>query len=480
MRDAPGVHGPGAACAEQRIVARIAAALGDVHARGGRHVLVDDVVDAPRDVRGRQPHAPGEPLQRGARRRHVHADLAAGEVVGVEIAEQEVRVGHRGLGAAEAVGRRARVRARAARADLEQPDLVDGGDGAAAGADLDQLDGGDADRQPAALHETLLPRGLERVRGERLAAVHERELGGRAPHVEREQVAAAVLAAEERGGQRAGGRARLEHLDRRPLGLGDVGETAAREHQEQRRGDAETGHPPGHRVEILARQRLDVGVGDRRRRALVLADLGRDLVRRGDGDPAVPSGDGARGLRLVLAVRVGVQEDDGDRRHARVDERLGSRGDLARVEPPLHRAVGAQPLTYLHAPIARHERLGLDDVEVVQLELPLAADLQRVAEAGGGDEPRHRAAALDQRVGEERGGVHDPREVARGQAMLAQQAFDARGDGAGGVVVGREDLAVQLAPARVVVDDDVGERAADVDPERVAHLLTFRSSKGAE
>src|SRR5207247_139807 len=79
----------------------------------------------------------------------------------------------------------------------------------------------------------------------------------------------------------------------------------------------------------------------------VLAELGRDLVRRGDGDPAVPSGDGARGLRLVLAVRVGVQEDDGDRRHARVDERLGSRGDLARVEPPLHRAVGAQPLTYL-------------------------------------------------------------------------------------------------------------------------------------
>src|SRR3989454_12713217 len=94
---------------------------------------------------------------------------------------QEVRVGHRGLCAAEAVGRRARVRARAPRADLEQPDLVDGGDGAAAGADLDQLDGGDADRQPAALHETLLPRGLERVRGERLAAVHERELGGRAP-----------------------------------------------------------------------------------------------------------------------------------------------------------------------------------------------------------------------------------------------------------------------------------------------------------
>src|SRR5882724_8119526 len=76
------------------------------------------------------------------------AARAAGEVVGVQIAEQEVRVGHGRLGAAEPVGGRTRVRARAARADLEQPDLVDGGDGAAAGPDLDQLDGGDADGQP--------------------------------------------------------------------------------------------------------------------------------------------------------------------------------------------------------------------------------------------------------------------------------------------------------------------------------------------
>src|SRR5205807_8175952 len=135
---------------------------------------------------------------------HVHANLAAGEVRGVEVAEQEVRVGDRRLTATEAVGRRTRVRARAARADFQQTDLVDGGDRAAAGADLDQLDGGDADRQPAALHEALLARGFEGVGGERLAAVDERELGGGAAHVEREQVAVAVFAAEEGGGQRPG------------------------------------------------------------------------------------------------------------------------------------------------------------------------------------------------------------------------------------------------------------------------------------
>ena len=71
------------------------------------------------------------------------------------------------------------------------------------------------------------------------------ELGGRAAHVEGEQVAAAVLAAEEGGGQRAGGRARFEHLHRRALGLGHVGEAAAREHEQQRRRDAERRRPGG-------------------------------------------------------------------------------------------------------------------------------------------------------------------------------------------------------------------------------------------
>jgi len=36
----------GAPGAEERVVARIAPALGDVYPRGARHALVDDVVDA--------------------------------------------------------------------------------------------------------------------------------------------------------------------------------------------------------------------------------------------------------------------------------------------------------------------------------------------------------------------------------------------------------------------------------------------------
>ena len=64
--------------------------------------------------------------------------------------------------------------------------------------------------------------------------------------------------------------------------------------------------------------------------------------------------------------------------------------------------------------------------------------------------------------------MHHPREVPRLQPPLAEERGDAGRDRARGVVVGGEDLPADLAAGVVVVDDDVGERAPDVDPERVA------------
>src|SRR4029450_7408132 len=113
------------------------------------------------------------------------------------------------------------MRPGAARSHLEEADLVDLRDTAAPRADLDQLDGGDADGEAAALDEAALSRRLEAVRRQRLAAVNERELGGGAAHVEgqnarrtspggeaggcralprAERGTTAVVAAEERGG----------------------------------------------------------------------------------------------------------------------------------------------------------------------------------------------------------------------------------------------------------------------------------------
>ena len=115
---------------------------------------------------------------------------------------REVQQAHRRVAECEAetVGRRTGLGARAPRPDLEEADLVHPGDAAAAGADLDQLDRRDADRQAAALHEALLARRLEAVGRQRLAFVDERELGRGAAHVEGQHPAIAVGAAEEGAG----------------------------------------------------------------------------------------------------------------------------------------------------------------------------------------------------------------------------------------------------------------------------------------
>ncbi len=260
----------------------------------------------------------------------------------------------------------------------------------------------------------------------------------------------------------------LEHLYRRPLGLGDVRQSAAREHEQERRRDPLLGELSRHAPEVLVRERLDVGVGDGRRRALELADLGRHFVRGGDEDFRLTLGDELDGLGLVTWVRIGVQEDHGDRGHAGGGEPLDRRQELLAVERLPDAAVGFHPLGHLAAQIPRHQRLRLGDVEVVQLELPLAPDLERVAEPRGRDEPGDGALALDERIGEERRGVHDAREVPRLEMPVCEDRRHPRGHRAHGIVVGRQHLAAPLPSGVVVVHHDVREGASDVDPERVA------------
>src|SRR5215472_7658409 len=206
LRHRPRVHRSRPARGEERVITRIAAALRDVHARGARHVLVHDVVNAPGDLDRLEADPSREPLHGGARRLQIDAHLPASEVRRIEIAEEEIRIGDGGLRAAQAIRGGPRVRSRTPRADLEQPDLVHVRDAPASRSDLDQLDRRDADGQATALDEAPLPCCLEAVGGERLAVVDQGELGGGAAHVEGEDAgggAIAIVAAEEGGGDGA-------------------------------------------------------------------------------------------------------------------------------------------------------------------------------------------------------------------------------------------------------------------------------------
>ena len=90
----------------------------------------------------RQAERVGHRLQRGGIGSDVELHVAAEEVAGVEHAEREIGVGDGRLRAAAAVACRAGIGARRFGSDLQQAELVDARQAAAARADLHEVDRG--------------------------------------------------------------------------------------------------------------------------------------------------------------------------------------------------------------------------------------------------------------------------------------------------------------------------------------------------
>ena len=119
--------------------------------------------------------------------------------------------------------------------------------------------------------------------------------------------------------------------------------------------------------------------------------------------------------------------------------------------------------------IDRH--VALDDLEREQRVAALIADREQVGKPVGDDQAGRRRLALEQRVG--RNGRADADRVDRriARIVLGQQFRDA---GGGRVVVGVRLLGQQLRRDQRAVGpprDDVGKRAAAIDPELPAGAL---------
>ena len=151
----------------------------------------------------------------------------------------------------------------------------------------------------------------------------------------------------------------------------------------------------GERVEIAHGERLDVGVDGGGGDALVLADLGGDVDGSGKGKPRVARCDQLQGLPLVPGIGIGVQEGDGERADALANEPRCGIEQGGFVQRQAHAAVDGRALGHLQSQMAGDQRRRLRDVDVVELVLALAADLERVAEAPGRDEAARGTLALD-------------------------------------------------------------------------------------
>ena len=275
------VHGPGAAERHQAEPARVVAAGDRDHAQRRGHVGAQHAHDGRRRVLDRQPErARHRPLDGGPGERGVERRAAAQEPRRVERAEHDVGVGDGRLVAAHAVGGRAGIGAGRLGADRERAEPVDARDRAAARADRADVDL--RQRHGMARHRAA-------VAQLRLAADHERDVGGGAADVDGERVGdAGQVATRAAPSTPAAGPDEISPTGSAAASAA-AGDPARGAHQVQRRVDAGRLQLRGQVAHVAADQRQQRRVDGGRGAARVLAHLGRDPGRARHLEPGASS-----------------------------------------------------------------------------------------------------------------------------------------------------------------------------------------------
>ena len=459
------MHGSGATEGDQRCSPHVGAAFHRVYARGRGHVLVHELVDSAGDVGDARVHGRCDLRHRGLGRGRIEWHLATEEVRRVEHAEQQIGIGDGRLRAAAAVGRRTGLGTGRIRPDLQQSELVDARDAAAARADLHQIDRRDRDRKARSLLEPIHARDLEVVAELRLALLDETRLCGRPAHVETEQAIELQPLRVPGAGERTGGRTGLDHSDRIPRRDLRRHDATVRKHDEQPAAEPLFIEPALELVEIRPDHRHCRGVAGGRDHARVFTDLWRDIARRAHRDIELLREQ--RG-NLVLVAGVGVtmeqtHRDGLDVGRANVVGQAVDRGPGRLLDDD---ALGGRALLDLERERPRNRRLGELDLQVIHVVPVLVANQQRVGEALVRDERGPGRLALDQRVGDERRRVHDRgADVARRDSSLDERSGHAALHSFERPARRAERLVNDNATGRAVEQDDVRERATDVDGE---------------
>ena len=304
----------------------------------------------------------GEQRHGLARLAGVQPDVAAEEVVGRDVAKNDVGISDRGLHVALAVARRTGIGAGALGPDAEQAERVDRRDAAAARADAARVDHLDRD---AMLADPAL--GCRR----HLAAPDRAHLEARPAHVDRDQLVAdsGLGEVERRGGSRR--RTRGEQIDGAGANLlGGLNQSIG-QHHHQAAAEALRGEPLDETVEVVGDERRDVCADGGRAEALELAPDGQDLVRRAHAPPAKYLLADLRCPLFVRRVDERVEEAHRDRHDTVGLQLLGGAPHGVLVERRQHLAGIAHSLGHADPPPPRHERLVRrhEDVEHRHLEI---------------------------------------------------------------------------------------------------------------
>ncbi len=172
---------------------------------------------------------------------------------------------------------------------------------------------------------------------------------------------------DEGGADHPAGRARDEDPRRVGSSLLDRRDAAGRSHDE-RRAEPRPAAAIAEGPKVASRAWPEVGVRRSRRGALVLAELGRHLVRGHHVCARQPAPN--LGCDRPLVRRVPEREEQADRDRLRVE--LGQRRQVERLDD----AVGADPLPHADAALERHERRRVLLAGAVQVRPRLPAQME--------------------------------------------------------------------------------------------------------
>ena len=211
---------------------------------------------------------------------------------------------------------------------------------------------------------------------------------------------------------------------------------------------------------------LQIRVHHRGRGALVFLDLGQDLVARAYRHTGRQLLDDALDRELVRRVGERVEKADRNRLDVLRQKLLHRALGVGRIERRLDAAVRVDPLVHGGAKVALDQGRRFFPAQVVKPRHAQRADVEHVAKAGGPDEARARAFALQDRVGADGRAVPDLGQVFAVDRRLREHVGEAVDDGAGVVVDARRNLLRMQEPV-ARQKDDVGESAADVDADTV-------------
>ena len=220
-------------------------------------------------------------------------------------------------------------------------------------------------------------------------------------------------------------------------------------------------------LQVGAHDGADVGVDDRGGRALVLLDLGQDVVAGADGAARRALAHDRLQRPLVRRIGEGVDEADGDGVDALGQQPVDGGARVLGIQRLLHIARRVDALVHHRAQVALDQGLRLLPREVVEPGHPQVADLQHVAEAARADQPGAGALALQQGVAGDGGSVHHLGDVGAVDRVLGDEGGHALHDGPRVVVDAGGDLA-RRDRAVLGEQNDIGEGAPDIDADAPA------------